>query len=49
MEVFKRFKNHWNEIWEKFDGEIVNLVVIFEIHQKYQNLQNLSLLRDDYK
>ena len=49
IEVFKTFKNRWNEIWENFDGEIVNLGVTSEILQKYQSLQKLSLLRDDYK
>ena len=49
VKVFKKFKNHWNEIWEKFDGEVVNLVVTSEILQKYENLKKLSLLRDDYK
>ena len=42
VEVFKRFKKHWNEIWQQFDGEFVNLVVISEIGQKYENLKKLS-------
>ena len=49
VEVFKRFKKHWNEIQQQFDGEFVNLVVTSEIRQKYQNLKSLSLLRDNYK
>ena len=49
VEVFKRFKKHWNEIWQQFDGKFVSLVVTSEILQKYQNLKNLSVLCDDYK
>ena len=44
-----RVENHWNEIWQQFDGESINLVITSEILQKYQNLKNLSHLRDDYK
>ena len=49
MEVFKRFKKHWNEIWQQFVGEFVNLVVTSEILQKHQNLKILSLRLNDYK
>ena len=34
---------------QQFDVELVNLVVTSEIRQKYQNLKNLSVLRDGYK
>ena len=40
VEVFKIFKKHWNEIWQQFDGEFVNLVVSYEIRQKYQIIKN---------
>ena len=40
MELFISFKKHWNEICERFDEKIVNLVVTSEIHQKYQILKN---------
>ena len=35
VEVFKRFKKHYNEIWQQFDGELVNLVVTSENRQKF--------------
>ena len=47
VELFKRFKNYWNKIWEQFDGEVSTLVVNSEILKNYQNLkksQNLKIV-----
>ena len=34
VKVFKIFKKHWNDIWQQFDGEFVNLLVTYQIFKK---------------
>ena len=39
--IIQKVQDHWNEIWQQFDGEIVNLIVTSEIQQQYPILKSI--------